>query len=157
MVFSPPKSRMWDRLLKVVPEPRWSPLFAVREVRGLASACNVGILWGVATVPRVRFWGVFLVVSGGSVAVCDPNSPCPFQEPKKSVKIKNLGRTPPSQRSPPKAPDPANSLRLGPLFPSEHRKKAYIKNFEGGGLGGRKILYAGILRMPFFEHDICMV
>ena len=33
-------------------------------------------------------------------------------------------------------PDPTNSLCLGPLFPSNYRKKVYIKNFEGGGSWG---------------------
>ena len=51
---------------------------------------------------------------------------------KKGMNIKNLGRTPPSQPPPQRTPNPANSLFLEPLFPSKYRKKAYIKNFEGG-------------------------
>ena len=42
---------------------------------------------------------------------------------------------------------------LGPLFPSEYRKKAYIQNFEGGGFGGPKILYAGFLRVLFSTRE----
>ena len=55
---------------------------------------------------------------------------------KRGISIKNLGRNPPSQTHPPRTPDPANSLCLGPLFPSKYRKEAYIKNFERGGSWG---------------------
>ena len=69
---------------------------------------------------------------------------------KKGINIKNLGRKPPLLDPPPQGtPDPANSLCLGPLFPSQYRKKVYIKNFGGGVLGGRKILYAEFLRVLF--------
>ena len=77
------------------------------------------------------------------------------QEPKKGINIKNLGRTPPPpRRPPPGTPDQPNSLCLEPLFPSRYRKKAYIKNFERGGLGGPKILYAELLRVRFFALDM---
>ena len=74
------------------------------------------------------------------------------QEPKKGINIKNLGRNPPSQTPPPKGtPDPANSLCLGPLFPLKYRKKACIKNFERGGLGGPQVLYAEFLCVLFLH------
>ena len=54
------------------------------------------------------------------------------QEPKKGIYIKNFVRSPPPKTSQ-GTPDPANSLCLGPISPSKYRKKAYIKNFRGGG------------------------
>ena len=53
---------------------------------------------------------------------------------KKAHKHKEFGQNPPFPDPPPKGtPDPVNSLCLGRLFPSQSRKEAYIKNFEGGG------------------------
>ena len=47
-------------------------------------------------------------------------------------------------------PDPANSLCLGPLFPSKYRKKGLHKEFRGGGvLGARK---SG-QNQGTFDHD----
>ena len=43
---------------------------------------------------------------------------------------------------------------LGPLFPSEYRKKAYIKNFEGGGLRGPKHSLCWISSRAFFAPEI---
>ena len=85
----------------------------------------------VATVPAPlslpEETGQMVPVSGsGSV----PEPPC-------KCNTKNLGRNPPSHTpGPQETPGPANSLCLGPLFPSKYRKKAYIKNFEGGGSCG---------------------
>ena len=82
--------------------------------------------------------------------------PGPISGTKKGINIKNLGRNPPSQTPPPQGTaDPPNSLCLVPLFPSKYRKKkAYMKNFEGGGLGGPKILYAEFLRVLFSHLTI---
>ena len=66
--------------------------------------------------------------------------------PKKEHKHKEFGQKPQG------TPNPANSLRLGPLFPSKYRKKAYVKNFErGGGCGGPKILCAESLGALFLH------
>ena len=70
---------------------------------------------------------------------------------KKGQKHKEFGQKPPPPGPPQRTPDPANSLCLGPLFPSKYSKKAYIKNFERGGLGGPKILYAEFLRVLFWH------
>ena len=42
---------------------------------------------------------------------------------------------------------------FGASFPFKIQKKDYIKNFEGGGLSGRKILYAEFIRVLFCAHD----
>ena len=59
-------------------------------------------------------------------------------------------------RNPP-LPDPlpkgCKFFMFGSLFPSKYRKKVYIKKFDGGSLGGSKILYAEFLRVLFFAHD----
>ena len=64
------------------------------------------------------------------------------QEAKKSIDIKNLGRNPPPRPALQKDPWPRKFFMLGPLFPSEYRKKSLHKEFWGGGLGGPEILYA---------------
>ena len=74
------------------------------------------------------------------------------QEPKKSINIKNLGRNPPSQ-TPQGTPDPAKFFMLGPLFPSEYRKKAYTKHFERGVLGPQSSL-CWISSRAFFAPDL---
>ena len=58
------------------------------------------------------------------------------QEPKKEHKHKEFGQKSPLPDPPPQGtPDPTNSLCWGP---SEYRKKAYTKNFEGGILEAPK-------------------
>ena len=68
---------------------------------------------------------------------------------KKGHKHKEFGQKAPLPDPPQGTPDPPNPFCLGPLFPSKYRKKAYIKNFERGGLWGPKILYAEFLRVLF--------
>ena len=43
---------------------------------------------------------------------------------------------------------------MGPLFPSKYRKKAYIKNFEGGVLGAATFFMLNFFAC-FFAHDKC--
>ena len=98
------------------------------------------------------------LVRGKTCSRCtfqDVHSLSKDREPKKGINIKNLGRNPPlPDPPPPRDPlPPPNSLCLGPLFPSKYRKKAYIKNFEGGDLGGPKILYAEFLRVLSFALE----
>ena len=63
------------------------------------------------------------------------------------------------QKSPLPAPpqketlDPPNSLCLWPLFPSKYRKKAYIKNFEGGGSWGPQNSFCRISSRALFALD----
>ena len=62
-------------------------------------------------------------------------SSCPPDKAEPGTYQRICAETPPSQTPPQGTPDPPNSLCLGPLFHSKYRKKAYIKNFEGG-VGG---------------------
>ena len=71
---------------------------------------------------------------------------------KRAINIKNLGRNPPPRPPPPRGPWPRKFFMLGPLFLSEYRKKAYIKNFDGGGSWGPQNSLCWISSRAFFLH-----
>ena len=84
------------------------------------------------------------------------SSPLLISGLKKSINIREFRPQTPRRDPPPKGPMTlANSLCLGPPFPSKHGKKAQTQRIsEGGGVfRGPEILYVEILRV-FYLHLI---
>ena len=101
--------------------------------------------------------GHFLARALGHSCKLRPASQTQSSRTKKGHKHKEFGQKPPSQTPPQGPPDPGNSLFLGPLFPSKYRKKAYIENFERGGVLGAPKFFMLNFFACFFRYRQKMV